>query len=88
MSRKFESPFLDPIVDRNTTDICEIKQLRNQPKSTQIYHSHLNINSIRNKFESLVRFVGNSLDIYFSIRDKIDDTFPDSLILNEFFETV
>ena len=64
------SPFLDPIVDRNTTDICEIKQLRNQAKSTQIYHIHLNINSIRNKFEPLVRFVGNNLDIYFSIRDK------------------
>ena len=42
VSGKLESPFSDPIIDRNTNDICELKQ---QPKSTQDYHR-----SPQNKF--------------------------------------
>ena len=37
VSEKLESPFSGPINDRNTSDICELKQLRNQ-KSAQDYH--------------------------------------------------
>ena len=43
------------------------------------------INSIRNKFESLVRFVGNNLDILKVSEKKIDDTFPESQFLIEGF---
>ena len=46
---------------------------------------HLNINSIRNKFESLVTFVGNNLDILMISETKIDDTFPESQFLIEGF---
>ena len=43
------------------------------------------INSIRNKFESLVRFVSNNLDILKVSEKKIDDTFPESQFLIEGF---
>ena len=81
---KLESPFSDPIIDRNTNDICELKQLRNQ-NPHKIIIGHLNINSIRNKFESLVTFVGNNLDILMISETKIDDTFPESQFLIEGF---
>ena len=81
---KLESPFSDPIIDRNTNDICELKQLRNQ-NPHRIIIGHLNINSIRNKFESLVTFVGNNLDILMISETKIDDTFPESQFLIEGF---
>ena len=79
-----ESPFSDPIIDRNTNDTCELKQLRNQ-NPHRIIIGHLNINSIRNKFESLVTFVGNNLDILMISETKIDDTFPKSKFLIEGF---
>ena len=81
---KLESPFSDPIIDRNTNDICELKQLRNQ-NPHRIIIGHLNINSIRNKFESLVTFVGNNLDILMISETKIDDSFPESQFLIEGF---
>ena len=77
VSGKLESPPSDPKIDRNTNGICELKQLRNQ-NPHRIIIGHLNINSIRNKFESLVRFVGNNLDILMVSETKIDDTLPES----------
>ena len=62
VSGKIGSPFWDPIIDRNSNDICEFLRLRNQ-NPHRIIIGHLNINSIRNKFELLVRFAGNNLDI-------------------------
>ena len=81
---KLESPFSDPIIDKKTNDICELKQLRNQ-NPHRIIIGYLNINSIRNKFESLVTFVGNNLDILMISETKIDDTFPESQFLIEGF---
>ena len=85
VSGKLGSPFLDLIVDRNTNDICKLKQLRNQ-NPYRIIIGHLNINSIRNKFESFVIFVDNDLDILMVSETKIDNTFPESqfLIFNIF----
>ena len=77
VSGKLESAFSNPIIDRNTNDICDLKQLRNQ-NPHRVIIGHLNINSVRNKFESLVRFVGNNLDILMVSETKIDDTFPES----------
>ena len=65
------------MIDRNTNNICELKQLRNQ-NPHRIIIGHLNINSIRNKFESLVRFVGNNLDILMVSETKIDYAFLES----------
>ena len=80
VSWKLESPFLDAIIDRNTNDICELKQLRNHNRH-RIIIGYLNINSIRNKFEPLLRFVRNNLDTLMALEAKIDDTFPESQFL-------
>ena len=84
VSGKLESPPPEPIIDRNTNGICKLKQLRNQ-NPHRIIIGHLNINSIRNKFESLVRFVGKNLDILMVSETKIDVTFPEPQFLIEFF---
>ena len=60
-------------------------QAAKEPKSTQDYHSYLNIYSIRNKFEPLVSFAGSNLDILMVSETKIDDTFPESQFLIEGF---
>ena len=62
----------------------EFKQLRNQNPQTIIL-GHTNINSIRKKFESLVRFVGNNLDILMVSETKIDNTFLESQFLIDSF---
>ena len=51
----------------------------------RIIIGHLNISSVTNKLESLVRFVGNNLDILVVSETKIDDTFPESQFLIEGF---
>ena len=80
-SRKSENPLSDPIItDENTSDFCQINDLRNQTPFRVII-GHININSIRNKFEPLVSFINNNLDILMISETKIDDTFPDSQFL-------
>ena len=75
-SGKSENPLSDPIIiDENTSDFCGINDLRNQ-NPFRVIIGHININSIRNKFEPLVSFINNNLGIL-----KIDDTFPDSQFL-------
>ena len=46
-----------------------------------------NINSIRNKFELLLNYVGNNLDKLMVSETKIDDNFPGSQFLIEGFPT-
>ena len=78
---KWENPLSDPIIiDENTADFCGINDLRNQNPFRGII-GHININSIRNKFEPLVSFINNNLDILMISETKIDDIFPDSLFL-------
>ena len=52
----------------------ELKHLRNK-NPYRVIIGHININSIRNKFESLLKYVGNNLDILMVSETKIDDTF-------------
>ena len=80
-SRKSENPLSDPIIiDENTYDFRGIKDLRNQ-NPFRVIIGHININSIRNKFEPLVSFINNKLDILMISETKTDDTFPDSYFL-------
>ena len=80
-SGKSENPLSDPIItDENTSDFCGINDLRNQ-NPFRVIIGHININSIRNKFEPLVSFINNNLDIPMISEAKIDDTFPDSQFL-------
>ena len=84
VSGKLESSFSDPIVDRSTNGICELKQLKNQ-NPHRIIIGHLNLNSVRNKFESLVTFAGNNIDILMVSDTKLDDTFLEKKFLIDNF---
>ena len=80
-SGKSENPLSDPIIiDENTSDFCGINDLRNQ-NPFRVIIGHININSIRNKFEPLASFINNNLDILMISKTKIDDTFSDSQFL-------
>ena len=82
---KSENLLSDPIIiDENTYDFRGINDLRNQ-NLFRVITSHININSIRNKFEPLVSFINNNLDILMISETKIDDTFPASQFLIEGF---
>ena len=84
-SGKSENPLSDPIIiDENTSDFCGINDLRNQ-NPFRVIIGHININSIRNKFEPLVSFINNNLDILMISETKIDDTFPHSQFLIKCF---
>ena len=84
-SGKSENPLSDPtIIDENTFDFRGINDLRNQ-NPFRVIIGHININSIRNKFEPLVSFINNNLDILMISETKINDTFPDSQFLIEGF---
>ena len=49
--------------------------------------AHLNINSIRNKFELLKKQIKGNIDILMISETKIDDTFPHSQFFLEGFST-
>ena len=77
-SGKSENPLSDAIIiDENTSDFREINDLRNR-NPFRVIIGHININSIRNKFEPLVGIINNNLDILLISETKTDDTFPGS----------
>ena len=49
--------------------------------------AHLNINSIQNKFDSLVDIIKDNIDILMISETKADDSFPDGQFLLSGFET-
>ena len=46
---------------------------------------HLNINSLRNKFDNLKLLVKNSLDVFMISKTKLDETFPEGQFLRDGF---
>ena len=48
--------------------------------------AHLNINSLRNKFHSLVQLISNNIDILVISETKLDETFPQNQFLIEGFK--
>ena len=82
---KSENPLSNTIIiDENISDFCGVNDLRSQ-NPFRVIIGHVNINSIRNKFEPLVSFINNNLDILMISETKIDDTFPDSqFLINDF----
>ena len=49
--------------------------------SDKLILGHLNINSIRNKFEALKFHIDNNIDIFLISETKLDDSFPTSQFL-------
>ena len=80
-SGKSENPLSDPIIiDENTYDFRGINDLRNQ-NPFRVIIGHININSIRIKFEPLVSFINYNLDILKISETEINGAFPDSQFL-------
>ena len=75
MLRKSENLPSKPTNEENIYGIRELKHLRNKTPNRFII-GHLNKNSIRNKFESLVNYVVNNLDMPMVPETKMDYTFP------------
>ena len=61
------NPLLDPMQ--------ELEQIR-QKNSNRLIVAQLNINSIRNKFDSLIEIVKENVDILLISETKIDSSFP------------
>ena len=70
-------------VDENE-QILQLQKLKTE-NPLKIIFGHLNINSLRNKFEQLVDILNGSIDILMISETKIDDTFPTSQFLIEGF---
>ena len=49
---------------------------------------HLNINSIRNKFEALKFIIDNNIDIFLNSETKLDDSFPTAQFLIKGFSAL
>ena len=75
-----------PINEKNTYEIRELKYLRNE-NPHRIIICHINMNLIKNKFESFLKYVDNNLYILIVSETKIDDIFPESQFLMETFAT-
>ena len=84
--RKSEDLLSKTINEENTYGIRELKHLR-QENRYRVIIGHININSIRNKFESSVKYVDNNLEILMISEKKIGDTFPESQFLIQGFST-
>ena len=51
--------------------------------------AHLNINSIRNKFDALVHIINGNVDILVIVETKLDETFPENQFrINGFQKTL
>ena len=83
-----------PNVDTNDTEIpsnvdCAFDEMKNlklkHPKN--IFLGHLNINSIPNKFDGIMDFVNENLDIFLISETKIDGTFPGGQFHRQGFST-
>ena len=84
-SGKSENPLSNPVIlDENTYDFRAFNDLR-KGNPIRVIIGHININCIRDKFEPLVIFINNNLDILMISQTKIDDTFPESQFLIEGF---
>ena len=69
----------------NETHFTNTLRLNRSKYSKNIIFSHLNINSIRNKFENLKDVVSNHVDILVSAETKTDKSFPTAQFIVERF---
>ena len=69
----------------NKTDFADTLRLNRSKYSKNIILSHLNINSIRNKFENLKEVVSNHVDILAIAETKVDKSFPTAQFITEGF---
>ena len=71
--------------EKTSLDIYSNLENIRKNNSKKIFIGHLNINSIRNKFDFLADIVKDNIDILMISESKLDDSFPDSQFLIEGF---
>ena len=64
-----------------------LKEMKAQ-SSDKLILGHLNINSIRNKFEALKFIIDNNIDIFLISETKLDDSFPSAQFLIKGFSAL
>ena len=70
----------------NLEPINELRQIR-QKSSNRLIFAQLNINAIKNKFDSLVELIKENVDILLISETKIDSSFPTAQFLINGFTT-
>ena len=65
----------------NSNDLHEIR-LKNP---NRLIFAHININSLRNKFEMLQEIIGNNIDVLLISEMKLDASFPSSQFILDGF---
>ena len=63
-----------------------LKEMKTQ-SSDKLILGHLNINSIRNKFEALKFIIDNNIDIFLISETKLEDSLPTAQFLIKGFST-
>ena len=66
------------------TNSC-LQTIRNDNLNKLIF-AHLNINSVRNKFDSLADIIKDNIDILMISETKVDNSFPDGQFFLDGFE--
>ena len=66
-------------IRRNDSNAKAFKNLRNMKRKRpkNVFLGHLNINSIKNKFESVWELIKDTFDIFLLSESKLDSSFPD-----------
>ena len=77
---KNDSFLTDPHFQEKNLAKSRLKEMKDQ-SSDKLILGHLNINSIRNKFEVLKFIIGNNIDIFLISETKLDDSFPTAQFL-------
>ena len=67
-------------IGKNDSGAEAFKNLRNmkRKKPKNVFLGHLNINSIKNKFESVWELIKDTFDIFLLSESKLDSSFPDN----------
>ena len=68
-------------ISNDDTDAYTILKDLKSRNTNRIIFSHLNINSIRNKFDMLSDLVANKVDVLLISETKLDDSFPTGMFL-------
>ena len=80
-----DNDWLSVTPEKTNLDIYSNLENIRKSNSKKIFIGHLNINSIRNKFDFLADIVKDNIDILMISESKLDDSFPDSQFLIEGF---
>ena len=71
----------------NSSDLKKILKSLRLKNVNRLICAHLNINSVRNKFDSLVNITNNNIDILMISETKLDSSFPvGQFLIHEFSE--